>query len=242
MTTTGMTLREDQSIAEEIRKVSALEPAWESPTALITISPAKDSKVIALYNEGSKLRDYALSREIKNNTDLLPATDDLSVIAKLKRAIEGKRKEYVDPIRHHLGSVNNAFKEFAAPLIEADQINRDKVKAYRADVERRRQEAEEINRQAIELAKKQAELNQGEFTVDLTPVEVPELRRRVYTGMGSISTQKIYKWEVTDPALIPRGYLMLNAALIGSVVRSSKGSISIPGLKIWEEAAVRVNA
>ena len=215
---------------------------WQTgSTALITINPDRDIKVVALYNEGLKLRDYALSREIRNDKDMLPATDDLAIIARLKKSIEEKRKEYVDPIRHHLDSVNNAFREFTAPVTEADQVNRDKIKAYRTEVERRRQEAEEINRQTIELARKQAELNQGEFTVDLTPVKVPEVRRRVYTGMGSTSTQKVYKWEVADPSLVPREYLIPNAALIGSVVRSSKGSISIPGIKVWTEDAIRVN-
>jgi len=214
----------------------------ESSTALITVNPDKDTKVLALYHAGLELRDYALSREIKSDQDMIPATDDLAVIARLKKSIEEKRKEYVDPIRHHLDSVNNAFKEFTAPLTEADQVNRDKIKSYRAEVERKRQEAEETNRMAQEVARRQAEQSgTGEFTVDLTPVEVPEVARRVYTGMGSTSTQKVYKWEVVDLSLVPRDYLIPNAALIGNVVRASKGTISIPGIKIYSEDAIRVN-
>ena len=212
-------------------------------TALINVGAEKDEKVLALYNEGIKLREFALIREIKTNDDLVPATDDLAIIAKLKKAIEEKRREYTDPIRGHLDAVNAAFKEFIEPLTEADTVNRDKIKEYRTEIERKRAEAEAINREKMELARREAELSgTGEFTIDTTPVEAPEeARRRVHTGLGSLGTQRIYKWELVDISQVPKDYLMVNAALIGQVVRSSKGSIVIPGIRVYEDEVVRVN-
>lgn len=236
-------VQEAYNQSEEGSIITVVPPKEIEPeTALITISPDKDSKVVALYNEGIKLRDYALVRQIKNNEDLVPATDDLTIIAKTKKAIEEYRRAYTDPIRGHLDAVNAAFKEFTEPLTNADTINRDKIKDYRAEIARKQAEAEETNRMAQEVARRQAEQSgTGEFTVDTTPVEVPQVAKHIYTGMGSTSTQKVYKWEIIDFSLVPRDYLIPNASLIGSVVKSSKGSISIPGIKIWVEDTIRVN-
>lgn len=233
----------EQVIELGITKTTTIEPTEEpTETAMIRIGANQDSRVLALYEEGIKLRDYALARQIKSDDDLVPATDDLVIIAKLKKAIEATRKEYVEPIREHLDAVNATFREFTAPLNEADLVNGNKVTAYRTEVARRQLEAEAINQQKLELARREAELSgTGEFTVDTTPVVVPKPVHKVTTNMGSTSTQKIYKWEVSDLALVPREYMIVNAALIGGVVRASKGSISIPGIKIWSEDTIRVN-
>lgn len=211
-------------------------------TAVIAIAPEVDERVLSLYDEGVKLHNFALSRVIKSDTDMVPATEDLALIARLKRAIEEKRKEYADPIRNHLDAVNSAFKNFMAPLLQADELNREKLKAYKTEVERRQREAEEINRQKLELARREAELSgTGEFTVDLTPVAVPEAQKRVHTDLGSTSTMKTYKWEVVDLSQVPKEYLIVNAVLVGNVVRASKGSISIAGIRIYAEDTIRVN-
>lgn len=209
-------------------------------TSLIHIKPEQDAKVIALYQEGMKLRDFAVTRIILTNDDLTPATNDLAIIKKTKNAIEELRKEYVNPIRHQLDTVNGTFKDFTAPLDEANTINRQKVQSYQAEVARQVAEAEAINRDKLDLARREMELK-GEYTVDLSPTETPELRRRVHAEMGSTSTQKNYKWEVDDISKIPREYLMPNHVLIGQVVRSSKGMMAIPGIRTWAEDAIRVN-
>jgi len=208
--------------------------------AMIPIKPEQDAKVIALYQEGIKLRDFAQARAILTNDDLTPATNDLAIIKKTKNAIEELRKEYVNPIRLHLDTVNGTFKDFTAPLAEADTINRQKVQEYQAEIARQVAEAEAINRDKLDLARREMELK-GEYTVDLSLTETPELRRRVHAEMGSTSTQKNYKWEVDDISKIPREYLMPNHVLIGQVVRSSKGMMAIPGIRTWTEDAIRVS-
>ena len=227
-------------VVEEIVEERVAERVAEE-TAIVKIAPENDEKVTALYNEGVKLLGYAKTREITCNEDMKPASDDLAVITKTKQAIELIRKEYVSPIRHHLDAISIAFKEFMAPLIDADALNRKKLITYKTEVDRKIAEAEAIEQEKLELARREMELT-GEHTVDLTPVDTPEVAsKRVHTDMGSIGTLKTYKWELEDITKVPREYLVPNAVLIGQQVRSSKGTISIPGIKVYSEDSIRVN-
>lgn len=210
-------------------------------TALIRVAPSSDQAVIALYTEGLKLKDYALARVILIDADLKPATEDLSIIAGLRKAIEEKRAEYTKPIRGHLDTVNEAFKQLIAPLVEADAVNRDKMKAYKAELDRKRREAEEIEAEKYKLAQREAALKGGEITADLTPVEMPApALARIHTETGSSSFYKLPKWELVDKSLVPAEYLMVDAAKVTAVVKASKGTIVIPGIRIWMEDTLKV--
>ncbi len=99
---------------------------------MVKINPHEDTAILALSQEAGKLRDYALSRVILSDSDLSPATDDLSVIAKLKKALAEKKIEYLKPFKAHLEILNAAFTLITLPLEEADKITREKILAYRA--------------------------------------------------------------------------------------------------------------
>ena len=213
----------------------------EAVTALINISPDKDAAVTALYRESEKLLAFARGRVIATNEDLAPATEDLSLIANLKKAIEGKRKEYISPIREHLDAVNTTFKNFAAPLEEADRITREKIMDFRREQARKRLEAERIEDEKLALARREAELKGGEITVDLSPVEKPEAAPdKVHTEVGSAGTMVVRKWELVDIAQVPPEYLLVDAGKITKLVKAGIGNI--PGIRIYEEETLRVNA
>lgn len=207
-------------------------------TATIAINPDQDTVVQELYRQGCELRDYALARTITCLEEAKVATDDLAVIANNKKDIEECKKRYVGPIRQHLDDVNQAFKDLTAPLLEADVTNKLKVKLFHEEQERRRSEAEDINRQKVELAQKEAALNDGEITIDTTPVEVPLAPAITHSGLGSAGMAKIWKFEVVDFSLVPDEYKMVDATKLGKVVRA--GLRIIPGIRIFEESTVRV--
>ena len=52
--------------------------------AVIQVRPDADPRVLALYKEGVRLREYAATRIVASDDDVKTATDDLSVIAGLK--------------------------------------------------------------------------------------------------------------------------------------------------------------
>jgi hypothetical protein len=54
-------------------------------TSLITINPQADIEVMNFYREAVKLKEYADIRSIVTMEDTKSATNDLSLIAKIKK-------------------------------------------------------------------------------------------------------------------------------------------------------------
>ena len=210
----------------------------QTDTALVKIHPEEDSGIVALYNEAVRLREYSEARVITEVAHLTPATEDLSIIARLKKALEEKRKEYVAPLQAHVKAINDAFKALMEPIEVADQVTRNKILAFQALQDRLREKQEEINRLKIEAAKKEMELK-GELTEEVGLVEVIESPPdRLETDLGDLGVATIWKFEVVDFALLPDRFKMENATLIGKVVRA--GEREIPGVRIWSEKNLRV--
>ena len=114
-----------------------MEATPDSSVAVINIAPADDLAVRDLKEEIIKLSNYATFRVIKCDDDLTPATDDLALIARLKKALKEKQDEYVKPIKAHLDKVQFVFKDLLACLDDIDKTNREKIAAYRAEQLRR---------------------------------------------------------------------------------------------------------
>lgn len=208
-------------------------------TAMVRVNPQIDTEVMAFYNEATKLQEYAQARVITTAEDLKPATDDLSIIARVKRALEEKRREYVKPLQDHVKIVNDAFKSLMQPIETADQITRTKILAFQATQELKRREQEEINRLRLEAAQKEMELK-GEITESVQLVEVsPEAPKKVQTEMGTTTTFKVRKWEIIDFSLVPDDLKVIDAGKVTKLVKAGIGSIT--GIRIWEEDSLRVN-
>ena len=230
---------EVSGLKEEVDTIMAQETDSPQETALVSIRPDTDSKVTALYQEGAKLQQRAESRVIQSDGDVESATSDLSLVAKLKKAIEEKRKEYIAPLNEHLKDVNNAFKSFAEPLNQADTILRRKVLDYRAEQDRIRQEQERINKLREEAAQAEIELK-GETTepIDLVVV-APAPRASYQTESGTLGRAKVWKFEVEDMSLLPDEYKEPNMPKIRKVVTAG---VAIPGVRAWQEESLRVTA
>lgn len=209
-------------------------------TALIKVGPAVDPRMIALYEEGISFKQDAEAMVILSDSDISRATDHLSIIAKLKKAIEEKRKEYIGPLNDHLKAINETFKRFVSPIERADAIVREKVVAYRKEQERIRLEQERINRLRAEAAQAEMKLK-GELMEPVTLVPVVPVEPTGYsTAAGTLGTTHTRKWEVDDLKLVPIEYLVIDATKVGKVVRA--GIPSIPGIRIWVEEGLRITS
>ena len=207
---------------------------------LSLVIPTQDQSVVALYNEAQKLQEYANSRVIVSADDTKAATNDLSLIAKLKKAMEAKRKDYLQPFQEHVKEVNEAYKTLMVPVEQADFVTRQKVMAYQREQARIAAEQEEINRLRMEAAQKEAALNNGEIKEAVNLVEIQEVQKKVVTDMGSLGTMKVRKFAVEDITKVPAEYLRVDEVAIGKLVRA--GIPSIPGIKIWTEETLKVSS
>ncbi len=226
------------NVSTEITEKTLTEAVNSLSLATIKVKPEDDPKVVALATEARQLRDFAVARVIGTEADLKPATEDLSIIAKVKKALTEAKALYVKPIRGYLDDVNAAFTSITAPLDEADKVTRDKVLAYRQVMAKRAADAEKLNADALDVARRQAEASgTGEFTVNTTPVVAPAPVKRVATELGTASVQKVVRWEVVDKALVPEDYKILDA---GKITKLVKGGGSLPGIKVIIDEGLRV--
>jgi hypothetical protein len=211
-------------------------------TAVIKVNPYIDQGVLSLHEQALKLRTYATETYIDNDTDVRVATNDLSTIAKLKKALEEKRKEYIGPINEHLKFINDAFKTITGPLEEADQITRRKILDYRAAEQKKADEIAEINRLRVEAAQREAQLSgTGEISEPVVVIETPPPPvTTIRADVGTLGTMKIWKWEVTDITKVPAEYLIVDGARLTRVVKA--GVRDIPGIRIYSEDTLTVRA
>lgn len=207
--------------------------------ALVPIEPDKNADVIALVESARGICQYAANRSITTQEEVATATEDLSVLSKTVKAVLEKQGDYTKPYKDRLAEINAFFKPVLDALNQADKLTRGKILAYRAEVERKRLEAEAINREKENLARREAALNDGAVTVNTTPVEVPAVApKTVRTEVGNASVQLVWKFEVTDFKALPDEYKIPDSAKIGKVVRA--GLHNIPGCRIWSEESLRV--
>lgn len=212
-------------------------------TALVNVSPLTDPSIASLTFEVQRILDYANALQVTNDETVKSATNDLSLIATLKKALEDKRREYVSPLNGYVKDINSAFKTISDPLDTADKVTRSKILAYRQEVERQRKETEELNRLREEVARREREAAEQAGEEPPPPPQqldvIPPAPSRVHAEAGSLSTMAVRKWELVDFSQVPDDYKMLDSAKITKVVKA--GIPSIPGIKIWEEDTLRVD-
>ena len=203
-------------------------PDIQEPPGMDLVEFTTDDELAVrnLFQEGVKLFNFAQARIISTNEDLKPATDDLAIIKKTKTALEEYMNNYIGPIQDHLKQVRTVFVELLAPFDEADQLTRDKVKKFR-----------ELEQKKLALAREEAAAQGGEHTTELQE-PVPDHTR---TALGTQGFQKVHKWEVTDFAQVPDQYKVIDSGKVTGVVKGSKGTIEIPGIRIWTDEVVRIN-
>lgn len=175
--------------------------------------------------------------EVKSPQDDKKAVElGLSNKSAIKR-IEAFRQAIVKPLNDHVKTINGVFEKIMAPFEANDRIIKQKRDVFLREQERIRQEEQrkldEQHRKEQEKLIKKAE-KKGVEPVILAPAPKLEVRQTVHTDLGRSTVRKIMKFEVIDPTLVPREYLMPDEKKIGAAVRS-KLATQIPGVKIWEE-------
>lgn len=215
--------------AEEVSFDTLNEITADIPPALTVIQNEVGqplSGLFQLYQEAASLQEYARTRIIGNNADLKPATDDLAIIQKCRKAMEARKKEIVGPLRQQLDTVNKAFNELMVPVLEADQLTRMKIREF-----------QEIENQKAELARREAAAKGGETTIAQEPV--PE---RTRTEMATLGGRDVWKARVVDFAKLSDEYKLPNESMLNAYARTHKGQGSIPGVEFYNDRIVTVRS
>ncbi len=91
-------------------------------------------------------------------------------------------------------------------------------------------EAGDAAKAAKDAAKAEAFAERAE-TATAAPVTVAPL----HSNIEGVSRTKRWTFEIENASLIPRPYLMPNEKMLGEIARSTKGTLSIPGVRIYSE-------
>lgn len=234
-----------EPISEEARKIltgGRDEMIVDGTTAIINISPESDLVILSLVAEANRLRDYAVVRVITDDVGMTSAVDDLSIIAKVKKKLIAKKDDYLKPIKAHEDAVKAVFQTILTPIEDADRINRGKWTAYRDTVAKRAAEVEKLNRDAQDVARRQAELSgTGEFTVDTTPLTTPLPVTRIQTDMGSAGMRDNWTYEVIDFVALPNEYKVADTAMLNSIAKKYHDQKVIAGVRFYNKPILAVN-
>lgn len=193
---------------------------------------------------------------VDTDEHVMAATNLLGYIKQSKDQFEGKRTDIVKPLNDRVREINSAFKDIMAPLDTANTTLKNKVVLYNREQERKRQEALAKQREEEEQLKRDEEAKQKAIDESLLfgepvfeevvigiveqPVlpPVPEVKTMFKAQLGSTSMRKVWKFDVTDTAAVPKEYLVVDEKKIRAAV--SAGTRDIPGVHIYQDDTLRV--
>jgi hypothetical protein len=229
---------------EEMRQQldSNIEAIADGKAVAIRINPVTDPVVRQYTEEAERLLRWATERTITEDGHVKDATDDLSILSKLSKSIEVKRQEYVGPINSHLKAINEAFKSVTMPIDNAITLTKRKILDYKTEQQVKADAIKKANDMRMEAARIEAQANgTGEISHPIVLTPEPEIPAKTITSnLSATSTVKVKKWRLVDIHQVPEEYLKVDEAAIGKLVRA--GIKRIPGIEIYEEETLRVNA
>jgi hypothetical protein len=184
-----------------------------------------------LEQESQPLIIIANEVQIQTKDDVLVASQDLSNIQTTLKAIEKKRKEFVDPLNESLKAINSSFKKLSEPLEKAKAILSGKITDWHIAEQKRIAEENERIRKEEEKRRKIQEAHAAQGHEVSKPVEMKR-EAPIENKIGSTYMRTDWDWEIINIGDIPKEYLTLNSVKINTAVRA--GVRSIPGIRIYE--------
>lgn len=216
-----------------------------NPVEVLLLSLTADPTVRALTPALERLRAFAKNLVIKTAAGYEQAAELLKSVKGSLATIEDARTRITKPLNDALRETNAQAKAAAAPFLADEQAIKRAMIAYSDEQDRLRQEEQ---RRANEAARKEQERLQGiadraaakgqenkaEVFADRAAAVVAPVAQQAAPKVSGISIPKVWTFEITDEALIPREYLEVNETKIRKVVTALKKDTVIPGVRVFE--------
>lgn len=167
--------------------------------------------------------------EVLDDTGEIASQEEFEAYSDVLREVKTRRKVIAEeedkvtrPQREALAAARALFKTLDAQFESAEK----KLKALIADYDQRRKEEE---KKALEAA---LQSDNARALVNLAAQAAPVAQ--------GVSVRTLYDFIIVDPDKIPDDFWVVDEKKIGAVVRSTKGSIVIPGVEIVQRSSVSV--
>jgi hypothetical protein len=215
--------------------------------------PAQNPAVIEVTNEITSLESFAANYAVTTPAQYEAGAADLARVKGMLKKLEETRTSITGPMNAALDKVNAFFKGPATKLKAIEQLIKGKLGAFYEDQQRiareqqakadedARKERERIEAQAKKAAEsgkvEKAEALQQRAATVVAPVIVREPPK-----VSGMQMRDAWKFEVTNPSLVPREYLVVDEARIRKVVQALKGDANIPGVRVYSEKQIASSA
>jgi len=189
-----------------------------------------------------------LAREIKDQKSLQVAVDYTISLRKAMKTWDAhnsdekeKLNNLVKAFRERVASIREPMERAEAvlkPAISEFQMAQERARREaeaRLMAENRRREEEERLAHAAELEKLGDKAAAEEVFNTPAPVAPVVLAKPTVEGGGF---RTVWTFEIENPMLIPRQFLMPDEVAINRYVQSLKAGAKIPGVKIFEKAVL----
>ncbi len=169
--------------------------------------------------------------------------------------LDDMRKSMTRPLDESKKRIMDMFRKPIDTLAAVEAKIKRGLLAYQQEQERKRAEAERLLREqqakeAARLAKlEEAARERGdEKKADAfaeraaVAAAAPVMIAAPVAKVKGIGTREVWKYEITDADAVPREYLMVDETKIGQVVRATKGTLKIAGVRIYSENTLAASA
>jgi hypothetical protein len=188
-------------------------PAVEQTSVVITHAEAI-ALASPLHAEYTALAPQLVGFAIDNQDSLDIAGELLQKIKGQVKTLEAKRKAITSPLLEAKRAIDALFKPAKDAAGRVEALLKGSMSKF-------------VDAQT---AARTAALQAGNHTEALAVVQP--------TMPAGVSTRTLWRFEVTDPALVPRDYLVVDSARVQAHVNEHKSAASIPGIRAFPETGI----
>jgi hypothetical protein len=191
-----------------------------------------DAAITVLRQNITIIEGDALSLEVNSKETMEQASLLRTQIKNYQKGFLDQETRYKKPFQDLVKEITAYFKFYTSKLADADSKLEYKQIEYHREQEAEKRRIEEKMRKEQEAREKKA-ADKGLPPPPPKPVPTVIVDKTVRTDAGTTTFTKVWTFELTDPAAVPREYCQPVEKLIREAV--TKGLREIPGVKIYEE-------
>lgn len=209
--------------------------------------------VRAAVAESDTVASAALTFTIKTGVQYVDANDELGRIKSAQKRLETLRTTITKPLNEALRAANDFFRAPAERLATAERSLKSAMIAFQNEQERiqreqqakveaaARKERERLEAQArkAEAAGKVEKAQQLEEQAATVVAPIIETEAPKVVGLAQ---RDVWKFEVTDPAAVPREFLIVDEKKLRAFVTAMKGDAKVAGVRVWSEKTLASRA
>ena len=202
-----------------------------------------------LTAESGSLAEQYQDFAITNAIGYTEAANDLKLIKGQLNAVNEKRLEITRPMDAAKKGVMDFFRPVVTRLENAERAikkgmadwkrEQDRLAAEEQRKEQERREKREAKlRQEAEEARDKGREARADILEDRADTVTSAPVAPATPKVEGVSTRKVWRFEIVDPAAVPDQYKTIDEKKIGGVVRALKDQADIPGVRVYSEDVV----